>query len=287
MNFAKIAGIGMVAVSLGLYGCASTGDGTWLSNANLGTAIGAAAGGLLGSQVGKGAGRTAAVVAGIAGGGLLGRMAGARLDEREQRSLDQQMQTVLNETPDGQQTVWASEHGDTNVRIMPTATEVESRPVVMKHTSKVQLTDNMSLLNTPYQTVKPVNIRSAPDVNSERVGGLPAGAVFTAVGRTENDWIAVSRHGVMIGYIHVSLVQVAPGRQTQNPSVDLDNIETASFSSHGVDLNAIDLDAMAVPQQITAQVKCRTVNYDASVDGSREQQSMKACQTPDNTWEVS
>jgi len=286
MGFAKKAGIGAMAASLGLFGCANMSQNEWLNNENIGTAVGAVAGGLLGSQIGKGSGRTAAIVAGVAAGGLLGRMVGARLDERDRQTLAQQTQQVLDHGQDGQPIVWESDHSGASASITPSATQLENRPVEIAHTPKVQPVRNMTLLNEQYVTVKSANVRNAPDLSAEKIGGLPAGTLFTAVGRTDNDWILVGRRGVSIGYVYAPLVQSAAAWTPPGSPIDLDRIEVAGAANQGVELDAVDLDAMPVPRQVSAQVKCRTLNYDISADGSREQQSMRACQAPDGAWEI-
>ncbi|WP_426153173.1 SH3 domain-containing protein [Pseudomonas sp. DC3000-4b1] len=154
----------------------------------------------------------------------------------------------------------------------------------------------MTVLNKPYRTIKSANLRSAPDSNAEKVGGLPPSSTFTALGRTHNDWIMVGRRGVTVGYVYAPLVEaIAPkpmkaasGIVSQAPvdsATDLDKLDAASAAREGVDLDAID--AKPVEDTLTAQTTCRTVDYDVKAKGgAAEKQTVKACQAGDGAWEL-
>ena len=166
------------------------------------------------------------------------------------------------------------------------------REVAVKHTPKVQPVANMTLINQPYQAVKSANVRNAPDLKADKVAGLSVSTTFTAIGRTDNDWIMVGRRGVTIGYVYAPLVaQVKkPVQSTQTAAAetatDLDSLDVASAASKGIDLDAIDLDAVPVEQTMTAKATCRTIKYDVTAQGSNEQQTAKACQAADGAWEL-
>jgi len=290
MGFAKKTSVLLLSSAIVFSaGCANMAENEWANKENIGTLVGTAAGILIGSQVGNGSGRTAAMIAGALAGGYLGKTIGAKLDVRDREALALQTQQALQYTQDGQATQWSSSHSDAKATITPIKTETVQREVAVKRTPKVQPVANMTLINQPYQAVKSANVRNAPDLKAEKVAGLPT---FTAIGRTDNDWIMVGRRGVTIGYVYAPLVaQVKkPAQSTQTAAAetatDLDSLDLASAASKGIDLDAIDLDAVPVEQAMTAQATCRTIKYDVTAQGSNEQQTAKACQAADGAWEL-
>lgn len=274
-------------------GCANLAQNEWLNQENIGTAVGVAAGVLIGSQIGSGSGRTAAMLVGAMAGGALGKTLGARLDQRDREALALQTQQVLDSTQDGQATTWNSPHSDATARIVPTATETQTRAVAVKRTAQVQSVANMRLLNQPYRAIKSANVRNAPDLNAEKVGGLAAGSTFTAIGRTDSNWIMVGRRGVSVGYVYAPLVEPALARKAATQvaatasapteaATDLDALDVASAREQGFDLDSVQV----VEDQVAAQTTCRTVNYTLTSQGSSEQQNVKACQAADGAWEL-
>ena len=295
MDFAKKAGAFLLGSSIAIAsGCANLSDNQWVNKENIGTLVGVTAGVLIGSQIGDGNGRTAAMIAGALAGGYLGKTIGAKLDDRDRQALALQTQQALQHSQDGQSSQWTSSHSGATATITPVKTETVQRQVAVKRTPKVQPVANMTLINKPYRAVKSANVRNAPDLNAEKVAGLPVDTTFTAIGRTDNDWIMVGRRGVTIGYVYAPLVEqvkAAPapsssGQVVADSATDLDSLDVASAASKGIDLDAIDLDAAPVEQQVAAQTTCRTLNYNVSAQGSQEYQSVQACQAADGAWEL-
>lgn len=275
-------------------GCANLSQNEWANKENIGTLVGVAAGVLVGSQIGSGSGRTAAMIAGALAGGYLGKTIGANLDERDRQALAQQTQQALQHSQDGQSSQWVSAHSGASATITPVKSEIVQRQMAVKRSPKVQPVANMTLINQPYEAVKSANVRNAPSAEADKVAGLPVGTTFTAIGRTDNDWIMVGRRGVTIGYVYAPLVaqvKASPAKAAASSAVadaatDLDSLDVASAASQGIDLDAIDLDAAPVEQQVTAQATCRTVNYEMSSKGQNQQQTVKACQAADGAWEL-
>lgn len=285
-----------VAACVGLTSaCANLPQGEAFNKENIGTVVGAAAGILLGSQIGKGGGRTAAMVIGALAGGMLGKAIGAGLDEGDRQALAMQTQHVLDNTGDGQTTAWQSDHSGASATIVPVSTEQIRREMGVKRTAKVQSVANLEVINKPYRTLKSANVRSAPDANADKVGGLAAGSTFTAIGRTDNNWIAVGRRGVNVGYVFAPLAEPAPARQhvakasrtqtTARPvdtATDLDALDVASAQNQGFDLDSMPV----VEDKVAATTTCRTLQYTVNAEGKREQQNVKACQAADGAWEL-
>jgi outer membrane lipoprotein SlyB len=296
MGFAKKATAVLLVLSIGFSsGCATSGS-DWANKENIGTVIGGAAGVLIGSRIGGGGGRTAAMLIGGLAGALLGKTIGAKMDETDRLALAAQTQQVLNRNQDGQATQWQSDHSGSSAQITPVSTATESRQVAVKRLPKIQPVTDMTVLNKPYRAIKSANLRSAPDSNAEKVGGLPPSSTFTALGRTHNDWIMVGRRGVTVGYVYAPLVEaVAPKavavassattKAVADSATDLDNLDAASAARQGVDLDAID--AKPVEDKLTAQTTCRTITYDVKAkDSQAEKQTVKACQAGDGAWEL-
>jgi surface antigen len=280
-------------------GCSNMSQNEWLNQENIGAVAGAAAGILIGSQVGSGSGRTAAMLVGALAGGMLGKTIGAKLDDRDRQALAAQTQQVLESGKDGQVTNWTSAHSGATAQITPVSTKTESRQVAVKRTAQVQAVPNMKLLNSPYRAIKSANVRSAPNQSAEKVGGLAAGSTFTAIGRTDNDWIMVGRRGVSVGYVYAPLVELASERRAPAAMVAATNkmASPAAQAAEATDLDALDviaakeqgfdLDSMNVVEEtVAAQTTCRTVNYNVTTKGSNEQQAIQACQAADGAWEL-
>lgn len=289
MRMLKKTGAIALGACIGLSaGCANMAQNEWMNKENIGTLAGAAAGVLIGSQVGGGSGRTAAMMVGALAGGMLGKSIGAKLDERDRQALALQTQQVLNNSLDGQASTWTSSHSGASAQITPVSTETRSRTVAVKRTAQVQPVPNMQLLNKPYRALKSANVRNAPSTSAEKVGGLASGSTFTAIGRTDNDWIMVGRQGVSIGYVYaplvaaVSLQTTASTTQPVAPATDLDALDVASAKEQGFDLDSLSL----VEEQVTAQTTCRTVNYNMTSKGNNDQQTVQACQAADGAWEL-
>lgn len=295
MGFVKKTSVLLLSSAIALAaGCANLSENQWVNKENIGTLVGVTAGVLIGSQIGDGNGRTAAMIAGALAGGYLGKTIGAKLDDRDREALAQQTQQALQHAQDGQSSQWTSAHSGATATITPVKTETVQRQVAVKRSPKVQPVANMTLINQPYRAVKSANVRNAPNLNAEKVAGLPTNTTFTAIGRTDNDWIMVGRRGVTIGYVYAPLVEQVKARPAQTSAgtavadvaTDLDSLDLATASSKGIDLDAIDLDAVPLEQQVTAQATCRTLNYDVTAKGSSEQQTVKACQAADGAWEL-
>lgn len=291
MGFVKKTSTLLLGSALAISsGCANMADNEWANKENIGTLVGTAAGILVGSQVGGGSGRTAAMIAGAMAGGYLGKTIGAKLDAQDREALAVQTQQALQHASDGQATQWSSTHSDAKATITPIKTETVERQVAIKRTPKVQPVANMTLINQPYRALKSANVRNAPDLNADKVAGLPTGTTFTAIGRTDNDWIMVGRRGVTIGYVYAPLVAKVEAQTAQtakaDTATDLDSIDVATASSKGIDLDAVDFDALPVEQPVTAQTTCRTIQYDVTTQGSNEVETAKACQASDGAWEL-
>lgn len=296
MNYRKKAGSLLLGASIAFSsGCANLSENEWVNKENIGTLVGVTAGVLLGSQIGNGSGRTAAMIAGALAGGYLGKTIGAKLDDQDRQALALQTQQALQYSQDGQSSQWSSAHSGATATITPVKTETVERQIAVKRAPQVQPVANMTLINKPYRAIKSANVRNAPNLEGQKVAGLPVNTTFTAVGRTDNDWIMVGRRGVTIGYVYAPLVeQVTTTQPAQtnaaqtiaDSATDLDSLEVANAASKGIDLDAIDLDAAPVEQQVAAQTTCRTVNYNVTAKGSQESQSVKACQAADGAWEL-
>ncbi|ETD68178.1 hypothetical protein V757_10435 [Pelistega indica] len=79
----------------------------------------------------------------------------------------------------------------------------------LKNTDKVAQV-SITPINANYVFIKTGNVRIAPSDTAMSLGTLNAGQRFFALGRTENNWIAISdTSGKRLGYVHASLVQKA------------------------------------------------------------------------------
>lgn len=271
----------MAIASLGMVGCATNGEGGWGSKQTIGSVVGALGGVLLGSQIGGGSGRVIAMIAGGLAGGALGNWIGSNLDEKDRNALAASTQQAL-ET--GKPVNWQSGHSGASATIKPISSKTVSQDATIKRSAKIATFTNLQLINQPYQARKSANLRAAPDATADKVGGLASGQSFTALGRTDNNWIAVGRKGVTVGYVHAPLVgpvMVAKADQ----ATDLDSITVAQAGTQGFDLDTIEPSAPVV-EKVAVLTTCRTVQYDVSTAAGKESKTVDACQAPDGAWQI-
>ncbi len=274
----------LTAAIISVSGCANLAQNEYFNQENIATVVGSVAGVALGSQIGGGSGRTAAMIVGALAGGALGKMIGSRLDERDRQSLALQTQRML-EQDSTQPVQWTSEHSGAQATITPSAVTTQTKSVSVKRTAQVQTVSNMTLLNQTYYSQKSANVRSAPSTSGARVGSLLPGSSFTALGRTDNNWIAVGRKGVTVGYVHAPLVSAkAPVQKAQASqamaATDLDAMPDAVAKQQGFDLDSVQMET------VSAQTACKTLDYKVTAKGATEQQQVKACQAADGAWEL-
>lgn len=286
MRYIKPFLIGSLSVAIiSASGCANLAENEYFNQENIATAIGAVAGVALGSQIGGGSGRTAAMLIGALAGGALGKAIGSHLDERDRQSLALQTQKML-EQDSTQPVQWTSEHSGAQATITPIATTTQTKSVSVKRTAQVQSVPNMTLLNQTYYAHKSANVRNAPATSGSRVGSLLPGSSFTAMGRTDNDWIMVGRKGVTVGYVYAPLVSSKPLNVKTNASTevlaatDLDAMPDAVAKQQGFDLDSVQMET------VQAQTACKTLEYKVTTKGEMEQQQVKACQASDGAWEL-
>ncbi|TVO65979.1 SH3 domain-containing protein [Denitromonas ohlonensis] len=269
------------SIALGVGGCATNGEGG-MSKQTMGSVLGAVGGAILGSQVGKGSGRNLAILAGALAGGALGNWLGAKLDERDRQALAASTQDALDS---GRTVAWQSTHSGASATIAPVSSKTVSSQQTIRRAPKIATVQNMAVINQPYQAIKSSNLRAEPGTQGEKVGGFLAGQTFTALGRTDNDWIAVGRKGVTIGYVYGPLVGPVP-MQAKDAPTDLDAISADTASAQGFDLDSIEPSA-AVTEQVAVKTTCRTVDYRVKTADGEESKTVDACQSADGAWQLS
>ncbi|WP_320346868.1 SH3 domain-containing protein [Castellaniella sp.] len=271
-----------LAATLFATGCATDGSGGgWGTKQSIGTAVGAVAGVLLGSQIGGGSGRTVAMIAGALAGGALGNWIGSNLDAKDQEALAASTQRAL---ASGKTQTWASDHSGAKATIRPVASKTQTHEGSLKRSQNVVQVKTLHALNETWQAKSSTNLRAGPSTSNAKIGSLSNGQTFTALGRTENDWIAVGRKGVTVGYVYGPLVKpVAVAKADQ--AIDLDTMTVAQAQSQGFDLDAIE-PAKPVVDQIAVQTTCRTVQYDVTTAQGSESKTVDACQQPDGAWQI-
>lgn len=269
----------LTIASVGMTGCATTGE--WGSKQSMGSMAGVVGGALLGSQIGGGSGRTIAMIVGALAGGVLGNWIGSNLDKKDQEALAERTQQALES---GKSVAWKSEHSGASATIKPVSSKQVTQDATVKRSVKIARAEGMTVINQPYRAVRSVNLRAAPDAKSDKVGGFPAGQSFSAIGKTENNWIAVGRKGVTVGYVHAPLVTpVAIAKADQ--ATDLDSISVVQAQSQGFDLDTIEPSAPVV-EKVAVQTTCRTVQYDVKTAAGNESKTVDACQALDGAWQI-
>ncbi|ARA79476.1 SH3 domain-containing protein [Pseudomonas ficuserectae] len=280
-----VASILAVSIATSVTGCAQMG----ISKEQAGTVIGGIAGLAVGATMGKGNGQIAAalIVAGI--GGYIGNRIGQLLDDRDKQALALRTQEVLSQpaSPVAQPTaIWRSDHSNASARITPGPEFKAVRTIDVKRTPNIQGVPSMKLINQPYVTRSTLNVRSAPNMNADKVGSLPGNTQFTAVGST-GDWILVGRKGVTVGYVHKDYVMTQSDADTRKrlASVRFDDMNvSASKETEAFDLGSIS----SLPSGKTAaETTCRPLSVSLEANGgTTEKQDNTFCRQANDTWEL-
>lgn len=277
---ASILAVSIAATS----GCAQLG----INKQQAGTVIGGIAGLAIGATMGKGNGQIAAALIAAGIGGYIGNRIGQMLDEKDQQALALRTQEVLSQPATGsaQPVTWKSEHSGASAQITQGQEYTKTKTVEVKRAPKIQAVPSMKLINEPYVTQSSLNVRAAPNLKADKVGGLPTNTEFTAVGST-GDWILVGRKGVTVGYVHKDYVvpKAEAVVKSAAPAVNLDEMNVAASK----DTQAFDLDSIqSLPtEQVAAETACRPVTVSLkSADGQAEQQENTFCKQANGTWEL-
>ncbi|BCS46438.1 hypothetical protein AAY86_04050 [Pseudomonas amygdali pv. tabaci str. ATCC 11528] len=280
-----VASILAVSIATSVTGCAQMG----ISKEQAGTVIGGIAGLAVGATMGKGNGQIAAalIVAGI--GGYIGNRIGQLLDDRDKQALALRTHEVLSQpaSPVAQPTaIWRSDHSNASARITPGPEFKAVRTIDVKRTPNIQGVPSMKLINQPYVTRSTLNVRSAPNMNADKVGSLPGNTQFTAVGST-GDWILVGRKGVTVGYVHKDYVMTQSDADTRKrlAAVRFDDMNVAaSKETEAFDLGSIS----SLPSGKTAaETTCRPLSVSLEANGgTTEKQDNTFCRQANDTWEL-
>lgn len=289
-------------------GCAQMG----ISKQTGGTAIGAGVAGLLCHQIGKG---SALITIGCAGvGALIGNRIGAALDERDQQQLAATTERMLNTAPSaGKAVAWKSERTGATATVVAGKEFVKQEKVTIKRVATVQPAPaDLKLIQSQYMTIKSSNVRAAPTVNADKVGGLPAGTEFTAIG-SAGEWVLVGRKGVSVGYVHKDLVMpkplvakklvnldkvdVAKSESTKNMAVTPAEVQAvAAAPAKPAEESAVLVEEKAAPEpvmvatapavastvvaeEVVAQAPCRQVDISVNSGGKQTKDSSTVCKT--------
>ncbi|MDZ3992973.1 SH3 domain-containing protein [Pseudomonas sp. Teo4] len=278
-----VASVLAVAIA-GSAGCAQLG----INKEQAGTLIGGLAGAAIGATMGKGSGKVAATLIAAGIGGYLGNRIGHMLDEKDQQALALRTQEALSQpvVSTSQPITWSSDHSGATAQITQGKEYTKTQTVAVKRAPKIQAVPSMTLINEPYVSKSSLNVRAAPNLKAEKVGGLPSNTEFTAVGST-GDWVLVGRKGVTVGYVHKDYVQpkALAVAKVAAPAVNLDDMDVAASK----ETQAFDLDAIqSLPtEQVAAETACRPVTVNLkSASGQAEQQQNTFCKQTNGTWEL-
>lgn len=277
----KVFVASFLAVSIAATaGCQQIG----ISKQQAGSAIGVVAGVALGSLVGGGSGQKWGMAIGAVIGGAVGNKIGSMLDEQDRLALEARTNEVLNsQRMAGSIVEWKSERTGASAQITKGKEYTQTKTVELRSAPKIASAPNMKLIQEQYVSTAGLNVRSAPNGDAERVGGLLKGTEFTAVGQT-GKWILVGRQGVTVGYVHKDYV--APKTAVPaKPSVNLDEMNVAA----NPETTAFDLDAIPDLKvaQVSAEATCRPITVSLkAADGATEQDENTFCKQANGTWEL-
>lgn len=261
-----------------------------MSKREIGTGIGAVAGAIIGSQFGKGSGRTAAVLVGGLLGSWIGNSIGNYLDKKDQEALMRQSAEMINRQ-NGETAVWESDHSGSSATIKTSNSEKKQKKVKVVKVKKVDTTPRLELIGETYVSTASSNVRHAPNKSGQVISGLKNGEKFTAVGKTDNDWVLVAKNNITVGYVYGSLVKQSSSNNNQpirDGAISLDDIDEVAISNankskqEGINLDKIDLEEASV----ATETECKNVSMDIKSEKGETTESFETCKGSDGAWEI-
>lgn len=207
---------------------------------------------------------------------------GQDLNSQDKRAFDQDTKQVL---VSGEQQNWQSTDGKNRAVISSVGSSQKSQTGKIERSAKIAKYDNLLVLNQTWRSKGTANLRAAPDTNANKVGLLQKDQTFTALGRTDNQWLAVGRKGVTIGYVFEPLTEPVIDSSVTDQATDLDNITVAQAQSGGFDLDAFEPKEKIV-DTVEVKTTCRTLKYDVDSEQNNKSKTVEVCQKADGAWEL-
>lgn len=237
----------------------------FVTEENIGKAVGAAAGALLGSQVGEGKGKLAAVALGTLAGFWLGGEVGKRLTQRDQVGIAETTQVALDT---GRTQTWKNPETGVYTRV---SVDAPSGPDVRQARVRSTLDEvpPLEMINAYYTATSTVNMRSGPGTEYRVVRQVREGEQVPVVGKViGSDWYLIAEGGVGNGFIYGPVLT----RSRSQPESD----------------NAIRgaMDRGDRPRQYVADMdQCRDITQEVVLpDGTSREHTFTACRQPDGSW---
>lgn len=292
----------------------------------MGSIVGGIGGALLGSQIGDGAGQIVAVAIGTLAGAMLGSWLADHLTEQEQAAVAVKSGQALDGAQDGETVSWTAPDSGTEVEMTPRDTRKTTKKMTIVRERGVAAPPPIEVLGETWVATTGARLRAAPTTDSETIGGLKDGERFQAIAQVvDQPWIMVGRNNRTVGYVHASLVEVAPtevaavtadavaddtvavtdSRQGLTTSRDLDAMladpktpasaadsqeDGAPAKQDGQDdqqVASVDLDSMnLVAEEVEVTTTCRTLDVNATKDGESGGNTVQACRAQDGMWEI-
>ncbi|MFP8966246.1 SH3 domain-containing protein [Pokkaliibacter sp. CJK22405] len=207
----------------------------------------------------------------------------ALLSDTDSDDLNELAADVQSSIYEGNKTSWRS--SDRKTRIKVTAMTQNSTSLAEKVTilNSVTAPESLELLNVPYwiKSKSGVRIRTAPNTDSAIQDTFVLGTTFDAIGKTSNDWVAIGRKGVLVGYIYSPLVALTPYKETEN-GTDLNNFAGTLESKSGSVFDFTEENTTTLPLTVTRS--CAMLNYTVTSNKGNADLSDDVCQQEDGSW---
>ena len=135
--------VAICLVSFSVAACDTTGSGTGINKADIGTLLGAGGGAVVGAQFGKGKGQLLGVAAGTLLGAALGHSIGASLDKADMAYYNQTSQNALETGRTGTQASWRNPDSGNSGTITPTRTYEANGTYCREYTQTINVGGRM------------------------------------------------------------------------------------------------------------------------------------------------
>jgi len=223
---------------------------------------------------------------GGAAGYFAGQMIGQYLDEQDRNALAAEtVYTLDNEKPGS--TTWKSDRNNSSAKIKTGDISYTSHSKKIERLKTVETVPNIKLEKREYKTTSSLKVRSGPGTQYSKLSVLKPGDVVISSGRTNNNWLMLSKQGITVGYISAAyVIPYNPIKQAKAQGIDLDSVDIAEIPKQeafeGIDLDAVETTSSTV----TAQTGCRDVHISVTTDEGTETETTQACQQDNGVWEL-
>ncbi|MFP8966245.1 SH3 domain-containing protein [Pokkaliibacter sp. CJK22405] len=155
----------------------------------------------------------------------------------------------------------------------------------LRYVKSIQPVSSLMMDNMPYwvKSAEGVNLRTAPSLDSKVISTLRMGTSFDVLGETSDNWLAVSRQGVLLGYVSADFAQrmyyPMSGSETDLNSLGgpLTKTQRSAFELQQGDI---------LETAVNLNIRCQLLEYGIKTPTVRRIDHLRLCQNAMGAWHM-